>query len=410
MAQTRTRAARGAKATVKQVEAIRAAGRHSIGGGLLLVVSASGSRSWIARVRDPRGHRRDIGLGSFPGVGLAEARERVDELKRQVRNQLDPVAEKRKGRHTAIPTFEAAAAKAHDEQKSGWRNEKHRAQWLSSLKAYAFPAIGKLRVDVITAAMVRDLLLPIWLEKPETARRVKQRIGAVLDWAHSKGYREQEAPLRSISRGLPRQPKRVGHFAALPYDDLPELMSKLAERDSIGRLALRFLIFTAARSGEVRGARWSEIDAGNKTWTLPASRMKAGRVHIVPLSDSALIILETLRAARAPGADPLVFPGLRGRPLSDMTLAKALRSAGGQGVTVHGFRSAFRDWVAEQTSFPGEWAEAALAHSVRNKVEAAYRRTQYLEQRRRLMDAWAAFIEQRSAEVLTFHPADKQSA
>jgi len=405
---TKKKSPRQAKATIKEIEAIKSAGRHSVGTGLILVVSPSGRKSWIARVRDPHGKRRDIGLGSYPSVSLSEARERVEAFRKQARDNLDPVAEKKRIRHAeGMPTFERAAAQAHLDHKGSWRNTKHRAQWLSTLRTYAYPAIGNLRVDQITGPMIRDLLLPVWLEKPETARRVKQRIGAVLDWAYAKGYRDQEAPLRSISKGLPRQPKRDGHFAALPYDDVPALMSKLAVSESIGRLALRFLILTAARSGEVRGARWDEIDVTAKTWTVPAERMKAGRQHIVPLSETALDVLKVAEKAKAldQSADdkkvaPLVFPGLRGKPLSDMTLAKVLHTATKADATVHGFRSSFRDWVAEETSFAGEVAEKALAHAIPNKVEAAYKRTDFLEKRRKLMDAWADFCTGDAGKVI----------
>lgn len=221
------------------------------------------------------------------------------------------------------------------------------------------------------------MLAPIWLEKPETARRVRQRIGAVLDWSYAKGFRSSEAPLRSLSKGLPRQPKKDGHFAAMPYDDVPNFITQLRERSSPGRLALEALILTAARSGEVRLARWSEVDLDNALWSIPAERMKMGKAHAVPLSAAALDVFRRASALKLPCSD-LVFPGQKPtRPMSDMTLLKVLRDVG-LPFTVHGFRSAFRDWAAEQTEFPGEVAEAALAHSVSNRVEAAYRRTDYL--------------------------------
>ena len=226
---------------------------------------------------------------------------------------------------------------------------------------------------------------------PETARRVRQRVGVVLDWAHAKGYRTSEAPMRSISKGLPKQPRKDGHFAALAYDAAPAFMAKLAERESVGRLALQFLILTAARSGEVRGAHWSEFDLDARVWTVPGERMKAGKAHMVPLSDAAVAVLE--KAAKAKKhRDGLVFPGVQGSPMSDMTLAKVVRDSGEKVATVHGFRSAFRDWAAETTSTPGEVVEAALAHTIANRVEAAYRRTNYLEKRRTLMEAWASYL------------------
>ena len=396
------------KLTALKVKAAPA-GRHEDGDGLALLVKATGTRSWVLKVQ-VEGKRREFGLGSAKAVSLAEAREKADAVRRQYRAGLDPVAEKQQI-VVAVPTFCEAAQQAHGEQQAGWRNPKHRAQWLSSLEAYAFPSLGSETVDKIDGPMIRDALLPIWLDKPETARRVRQRIGAVLDWAYAKGHRASEAPMRSLSKGLPRQPKKDGHFAALPYEKLPTLMQTLGETESIGRLALQFLILTAARSGEVRGARWSEVDMAAAVWTVPADRMKAGKQHLVPLSAPALAILKRMAEV---ASDELVFPGITGRtadadslgkgrpgaltraagkrPMSDMTLTKVLRTAGADDATVHGMRSSFRDWAAEQTSFPGEVVEAALAHTIGNKVEAAYRRTNYLEKRRGLMDAWAAFI------------------
>ncbi|PZU77496.1 MAG: integrase [Sphingomonas sp.] len=396
------------KLTALKVKAAPA-GRHEDGDGLALLVKATGTRSWVLKVQ-VEGKRREFGLGSAKAVSLAEARDKADAVRRQYRAGLDPVAEKQQVVVT-VPTFREAARLAHGEQQAGWRNPKHRAQWLSSLEAYAFPSLGGKTVDKIDGPMIRDALLPIWLDKPETARRVRQRIGAVLDWAYAKGHRASEAPMRSLSKGLPRQPKKDGHFAALPYDKLPGLMQTLGMTESIGRLALQFLILTAARSGEVRGARWSEVDMETAVWTVPPDRMKAGKQHLVPLSKPALVILKRMAEV---ASDELVFPGITGRvadtdtlgkgrpgaltraagkrPMSDMTLTKVLRTAGADDATVHGMRSSFRDWAAEQTSFPGEVVEAALAHTIGNKVEAAYRRTNYLEKRRGLMDAWAAFI------------------
>ncbi len=405
------------KLTALGVKAATSAGRYEDGDGLALLVKGTGSRSWVLKLQ-VGGKRKEFGLGSAKSTTLMVAREKADLMRRQYRAGLDPVAEKRKVIE-AVPSFRDAAKRAHDEQKAGWRNPKHSAQWLSSLEAYAFPTIGDERVDKITGPMIRDTLLPIWLDKPETARRVRQRIGAVLDWAYAKGFRETEAPMRSLSKGLPRQPKKDGHFAALPYDQLPTLMTTLVESESIGRLALQFLILTAARSGEVRGARWAEVDVDAAVWTVPAERMKAGKQHLVPLSAPALTILERMREV---ASDDLIFPGITGRalsgedtgkgrpgaltrtagkrPMSDMTLTKVLRTAGGGDATVHGMRSTFRDWAAEQTAFPGEIVEAALAHSITNKVEAAYRRTNYLEKRRALMDAWASFLADKPANVV----------
>ena len=384
--------------------AVRAAskpGRYRDGNGLMLLVKASGARSWVLRTQVD-GARRDFGIGSLADVGLAAAREKADTIRKQYRGGVDPVEAKRaaKSARATIPTFEAAAELAHGEQVNAWRNIKHRAQWISSLRAYAFPALGKVRVDKIDGPMIRDVLLPIWLEKPETARRVRQRVGAVLDWCYAKGLRPSEAPMRSIGKGLPRQPKRDGHFAAMAYDAVPAFVSKLAASESVGRLALQFLIYTAARSGEVRGATWAEIDLDAATWTIPGARMKAGKEHIVPLTSAALALLERANMLKIDKPGALLFPGLRARPLSDMTLGKVVKAAGVADATVHGFRSAFRDWAAEMTGTPGEVVEAALAHTIANKVEAAYRRTNYLDKRRGLMDAWACFLTASGANVV----------
>ena len=381
------------KLTAMGVKAAKEPGRYSDGEGLMLLVKPGGSKSWLLRIQW-NGTRRDIGLGSAGSVSLSEARQRATEARKDVEAGKDP---SRAGRVSqallaAVPTFRVAAVAAHAERKAGWRNPKHRAQWLSSLETHAFPAIGDTPVDKITAAAVRDLLTPIWLTKPETARRVMQRVGAVLDLAHAAGHRPSEAPMRTIGKGLPRQPKRDRHFAALPYSDAAGLMAKLGECDTAGRLALRFLILTAARSGEVRGATWEEIDLAAATWTVPASRMKAGKEHVVPLSRAALDVLEAAAKARTGGEAEPIFAGLAGRSLSDMTLGKVLRVAVGGKWTVHGMRTAFRTWAAERTDYAGDIVEAALAHTNPNKVEAAYRRTNYLEKRVPLMADWAAFV------------------
>lgn len=381
------------KLTAVAVRAAKSAGRYHDGQGLMLLVKESGARSWLVRLQVD-GQRRDFGLGSANDITLAEARERALETRKLFKAGSDPVAAKRASRASkaAIPTFREAAALAHADHKGGWKNEKHKAQWLSTLETYAYPTLGSTPVDQVDTALIGAALLPIWLKTPETARRVRQRIAAVLDWAHGKGFRATEAPTRSIGKILPRQPKKDGHFAAMPYTEVPDFMAKLTSGSSVGKLALRFLILTAARSGEVRGAVWNEIDLKAALWTVPAGRMKAGKVHIVPLSAAALCVLEEMKKARAGEEDDLLFPGLRSKALSDMTLTKVLRSAGFDKATVHGFRSSFRDWAGECSALPGEIAEAALAHAVPNRVEAAYLRTKYLDKRRELMKSWATFV------------------
>lgn len=379
-------------------------GKYQDGDGLFLLVKPSGARSWLLRAQVD-GKRREFGIGPAANIGLAEARERAASIRKQFRDGIDPVAAKRAARSALreIPTFKSAAETVHEERKSGWRNPKHRDQWLSSLEAYAFPSLGDVRVDQVDAPMIRTALLPIWLEKPETARRVSQRIGTVLDWAHANGFRPQEAPMRSVQMGLPRQPRRDRHFAAMPFGDVPTFCAELeAGAPTAGRLGLIFAIYTATRSGEVRGATWQEIDLKAKTWTIPASRMKAHREHVVPLSTAAIAVLgraADLRKGKAGNA--MVFPSAAGRVLSDMTLSKVLRDAK-QPFTVHGFRSAFKDWASEQTTFPDAVSEAALAHGDPDKVRKAYRRTDFLQLRCDMMEAWAAFIAGPSGNVVSF--------
>lgn len=370
---------------------VRAATRPGLlgdGDGLFLVVGKTGSKSWIVRVQK-HGRRRDIGVGSASKVPLSKARERARQIREWVEDGLDPVFEKRKA--AGIPTFKEASKKVVELHRKTWRNEKHEAQWLRTLEMFAWPTLGDIRVSEITGPMVRNVLAEIWLTKPETARRVRQRIGAVLDWAYASGYREAEAPMRSISKGLPRQPKKGDqHFAAMPYAEVPAFMPRLRERESFSRLALQFAILTAARSGEVRGATWDEIDFDAALWTLPAERMKAKREHVVPLSGPAVRILRRCKQLRS-GDERLIFPGSRPKqPMSDMTLTKLMREMEVP-FTVHGFRSAFRDWASEETEVQGEVAEAALAHAVHDKTEAAYRRGNLLEKRKLLMAEWGRY-------------------
>lgn len=363
-------------------------GRIGDGDGLFLVVKAGGGKSWVCRVQKA-GRRRDFGLGSAAKVSLASARERARQVRSWMELGLDPAFERKKA--AGIPTFREAAVKVLAAQRKSWKNKKHELQWSSTLEAYAFPRIGDVKVSDITGPMIRDLLAPIWLTKPETARRVRQRVGAVLDWAYASGYRESEAPMRAITKGLPRQPKKDQHFAAMPYEKVAAFIIDLRKRESFSRLALEFAILTAARSGEVRGCTWDEVDLENALWTLPKERMKADREHVVPLTAPALALLTRCAEHRQPGCD-YVFPGTGWRsPLSDMTLTKLLKQMG-QPYTVHGFRSSFRDWVSEETNHPSDVAEAALAHAINNKTEAAYRRGKLLQKRRVMMADWSAYI------------------
>ena len=380
-----------------KIRSLTKPGRYGDGRGLYLVVTPAGTKKWVLRVVVNR-VRRDFGLGSAMSVPLAEVRERADEYRRMIRQGLDPKEEKDKRQAAArMPAFREAALSVHNENQPTWKNAKHGQQWLNTLRDYAFPDLGDMSVDKIDGPAVHGVLLKIWLTKPETARRVRQRIGTVLDWCHAMGYRPQLLDMRGLSRGLPKQPKKTAHHAALPYDGVPEFITTLREMDHIGlpvRLAFEFLILTAGRSGEVREARWSEVDLDERLWTIPAERMKMDRKHVVPLSDRAVEILNLASETRRK-ADPaeFVFKGTKPkRPLSDMTLTMLLRRAKVD-ATAHGFRSSFRDWAAEQTSFPREVCEAALAHAVENKVEGAYRRTDFLAKRRDLMQAWGRFCE-----------------
>lgn len=408
--------------TIKQVQNAKA-GRHADGNGLYLLVKPSGSKSWVLRVQH-RGRRQDFGLGSVVtesikvaiplhkrrSLTLTEAREKARIGRELAKAGINPAAEWRQEEEVA-PTFREAVEQYHAQVSKAWRNGKHGDQWLNTLRTYAFPHIGELSVNAIDAAAVQRVLMPIWLTKGETARRVRQRIGVVLDYAHGKGWRVSEAPMRAVGQllGGIKQPKG-GNFAAMPYKELPQFVQKLrASEFSVGRVALQFLIFTAARSGEVRKARWSDIDSEAAEWRVPAENAKTGRLHIVPLPAPALDLLEEVRAVFGKEPDGLVFPGLSGM-MSDATLAKVLRVNGAADYTVHGFRSSFRDWAAE-SGFADAWAEAALAHTNPNRTESAYRRTTFFEQRKeRLMPAWASFCTASTSNVLRLaRPATKAS-
>jgi integrase len=383
-------------ASVKQM---RKPGRYGDGNGLYLIVDPPpagserkvGAARWVLRVQ-AGGKRRDVGLGGAKSVTLAEARDLAHEIRRKAKSGQDPVAARRRERE-GMPTFEALATTVHKARLATWRNGKHTAQWLATLEAYAFPILGKLPVNRVETGHVLKVLMPIWTAKPETARRVLQRIGNVLDHATAAGHRSGENPCRMASIGLPKQGHTVRHFTALPYAALPGFIVKLRDADSAEtiRLALEFLILTAARSGEVRGATRDEFDTKAKLWTIPAQRMKAEREHVVPLSSRAIEIVQ--RAIEIAPDSGLLFPTTRSneRQLSDMALTMMLRRLKIE-ATAHGFRSTFRDWVSEETDFPGEVAEMALAHAIGSKVEAAYRRGKLLEKRRELMKAWANFV------------------
>ena len=286
-----------------------------------------------------------------------------------------------------------AAATVHKAQAKAWSKGKHQAQWINTLETYAFPVIGELPVNKIDRHAILDVLLPIWIEKNETARRVRQRIGAVLDWAFVKGYRDTEAPMRALGKGLPRVTAARGHHEAMPYVDVAGFMARLRAGDgTMGRRALEVLILTASRSGELRGARWDELDLEAGLWSIPAERMTRKKPHVVAVSPAAIAVFRRALALRI-GDAALVFPGLvKGKSISDATMAKVLKVMG-ETAKPHGFRSSFKDWAGEVAGFPNELSEAALAHAIGNKSEAAYRRGSLLERRRAMMDAWADYCD-----------------
>lgn len=375
-------------------------GLHFVGGvpGLALQVLPTGARTWILRMVIG-GRRRDMGLGGYPAVALANAREAARVARNKVKEGVDPVDEARAARsalrakQAAALTFEQCAAKYIKAQAAGWRNPKHAQQWTNTLTTYAYPILGGLLVRDVEVSHVLAVLEPIWTSKTETASRLRGRIESVLDWATARGYRQGLNPARWRGHldnllASPSKVARVEHHDALPVVEAPAFMVKLRRAAGMGARALEFAILTAARSGEVRGATWDEIDLGAAVWTVPAERMKAGREHRVPLSAPALDLLRAL--PRISGC-PLVFPSSRNGPLSDMTLTATLRRMNVDAVP-HGFRSTFRDWAAERTNYPAEVAEMALAHAIGDKVEAAYRRGDLFDKRRRMMDDWAAFL------------------
>lgn len=372
-------------------------GKWCDGEGLYLVVGRSGARRWVLRLT-VHGRRRELGLGPFPAFGLAEARERARELRAVAWKGGDPKAHRDREKLAPL-TFRDAALRVHVEHiKPTARNGKHVAQWLSTLERHAFPVLGDRPVAMIDQGEVLRVLSPIWTETPETARRVKQRLHTVFDWARAAGHREAANPVDGIEKGLARQRRAVTHFAAFPWAEMPTLWPRLAGVKGMGATALRFAILTGARSGEVRGATWGEIDLEARVWAVPAERMKAGREHRVPLTPEALAELELARSL-ALRPEALAFPATRpGRPLSDMTLAAVLKRLEVP-ATVHGFRSTFRDWAEEATSFPHEVKEAALAHQVRSATERAYRRTDLFEKRRGMMEAWASYLTGAGAKV-----------
>lgn len=376
-------------------------GKYFDGHGLFLRVDKNGSKFWVQRITI-RGKRTEMGLGSPSLVPLAEARERAIANRKLAREGGDPLQAKRAAQE--VPTFAEAARKVHELHKPTWRNEKHAAQFISTLETYAFPRMGKLKVSDVSAADVLAVLTPIWTEKNETARRVRQRIGTVLKWTVAQGWRTDN-PAQDIQQALAKVSTTKNRRKALPYADVHICLEAVqgSEATASTKLAFEFLVLTAGRSGEVREAVWSEIDMDAAIWEIPTQRMKAKRPHRVPLTPRALAIL---REAKALGdGTGFVFPGTKkGKPLSDATLRKLIRENGFD-VDIHGFRTSFRTWAQERTNFPREVAEAAMAHTLGDKAEQAYARSDLFEKRRKMMDQWAAHIGAKSADVVSIHRA-----
>ncbi len=376
-------------------------GTYQDGDGLFLKVKKTGAAAWVLRLQRD-GKRQDIGLGSAKLVTLAEAREKSAALRKAAKIERRDILAERKDEAAAKVTFSEAARQYHSENEAGWKSEVYSRQWLASLENYAFPKLGHLLTGSISAADIIDVLTPIWQETPETARQVRNRICSVLDYAHAKGWRSTEAPSGNgslkVGRGLPRQVKQKQNRKAMPYVAVPPFLTALRRRPSFGRLALELLILTGTRSQEVRLARWGEFDIEKRLWTIPADHMKRGKAHIVPLSDTALAVLAKAGALRLIDTD-VVFPGATGNPMSDMTLLKVLRDMS-EPYHVHGFRSSFTDWAANE-GFPDAVVEAALAHKTPDAVQAAYRRTTYLGTtekpgaRVKLMQEWGNYLCQR---------------
>lgn len=376
--------------TDREVKALlKTPGVHRVGPGLYLRVRNTGAAWWMYRYMKA-GQAHEISLGPVYAKSLAEARAEASALRVARYHGADPALERQRKR--GVPTFSALADEYIEAHKAGWKNAKHVAQWKSTLTTYAYPEIGALTVDQVETAHVLAILKPIWYSKSETASRLRGRIEAILDYAAAHHYRQGENPARwkgHLDKLLPNKTKvaAVEHHAALPYAEAARFMADLRQREGIAARALEFLIFTAARSGEVRGASWDEIDLAAGIWVIPPARMKGRREHRVPLSTQAIALLEAL-----PARAGLVFPGRGGRPLSDMSLTAVLRRMQRGDLTAHGFRSTFRDWAAEVTDYPHEVAEMALAHAVGSKVEAAYRRGDLFGKRRDIMQDWADYL------------------
>jgi integrase len=382
-----------------EVNRLKTPGLYAVGGvaGLALQVAPGGSRSWVLRAL-VAGKRRDMGLGGFPDVTLAMAREKAREQRLVIDQGGDPILARKEAKSAlrataaAARTFSECATAYIDAKSAEWSNPKHRQQWVNTLEEYAAPVIGDMLVRDVALPHIMRILEPIWTTKTETAARVRGRVEAVLDWATVRGYRDGENPARWRGHldkllAAPAKVAKVQHHRALSVDTVGEFMAALRAERGLGARALEFAILTAARSGEVRGATWAEIDLEKALWVVPAARMKAGKEHRVPLSPAAIALIQSLPKVHGTN---LVFPSSKSTPLSDMTLTGVLRRMGVDAVP-HGFRSTFKDWASERTNYPAEMSEMALAHTISDRVEAAYRRGDLFDKRGRMMADWAEF-------------------
>ncbi len=397
------------KLSALTVSRVKGKGLYPDGGNLYLQVGSTGAKSWIFRYMI-NGTARTMGLGALHAVSLADARDKAGECRKLLSSDIDPLKSRKEDQARKKlaaargMTFKQCAEAYIEAHKAGWRNDKHIWQWENSLSRFAYPTLGNLPVQDIDVALVMKVLEPIWKEKTETASRLRGRIESILDWATVREYRQGDNPARwrgKLDNLLPRPSKvqKVQHHPALPYADMNEFMEAVGKETGLAARALELVILTATRTSEVIGAQWKEFDLKQKLWTIPANRIKAGREHRIPLSDAALAILKKLEKVKI---GDYVFPGGRkGKPLSNMALLVLLRRMEWTDITVHGFRSSFRDWAAEQTNFPREIAEEALAHILTNRVEAAYRRSDLFDKRRQMMVAWARYCATPSAKTKT---------
>ncbi|MSQ73600.1 MAG: site-specific integrase [Betaproteobacteria bacterium] len=391
--------------SARRVQTEKQTGYHCDGNGLYLQVASGGTKAWIFRFKSPvTGKQREMGLGALGILPLAKARERAIECRQQMLTGLDPIEERNEGRRfqqleqARAITFQQAAEQCITSKKHEWKNAKHEQQWTNTLTTYAYPTLGLLSLAALDTGLVLKVLEPIWTTKAETASRVRQRIETVWDWAKARGYVAGENPARlrgHLDKILSKTSKikRVKHHSALPYKQINPFITTLREQKGFTPLALEFLILTAARTGEVVGTKWSEIDSAGKLWTVPADRMKAGKEHRVPLCKRAVELLTSITSERKP--DQFVFPGWKAATgLSSGAMLVLMEKMKYGQYTPHGFRSSFRDWAADEAhGFQNETIEQALAHTIKNAVEAAYRRSDQLDRRRMLMDAWAKYVE-----------------